>query len=209
MVLHYVCFMPGAAVHLKRRASTHEEDAKRGPMTCKAYSFRCPRLDKGFDTCWYGCTRDWVMCHMFQDNSGCPEHLWEWCRKGYHVRENDRRDSNYDNWQGESSTREPNRKKRRRGNETEPSREAELESRLRRLGFYGSELPSSQELETAYNLYKKTVSDSAISDQDKKRKTKKIHSAWKNISMVIQGRNAVPSSTDSETAAIETGGAPE
>ena len=147
---------------------------------------------------------------MFQENKCGAQHLPEYCSKAWHVRQNDRRASDYDKWQDASSTREPIRKKRRRGNdasakrsETEREREVKLELRLRRLGFYHNELPSLQELETAYRLYKMTVDASAIANEEKQLKIKKLRSAFTNISKAIQGRDPSPSATDSEDDSLE------
>jgi hypothetical protein len=153
------------------------------------------------------------MCHKFQENKCGAQHLPEYCSKGWHVRQNDRRAST---WQDASSTPEPIRKKRRRGNdasakrsETEREREVKLELRLRRLGFYHNELPSLQELETAYRLYKITVDASAIANEEKQLKIKKLRSAFTNISKAIQGQDPSPSATDSEDASLETESATE
>ena len=140
---------------------------------------------------------------MFQDNKCYAQHRHEFCSKGWHVRENDRRTIDYDEWQGVPSTREPLRKKRRRATKTERERKVELELRLRRLGFYNSKLPPFQDLETAYTLYKNTVEASAIADEDKRLNVRKLRSAFKNISKAIQGQDPEPSSTDSDDASLE------
>ena len=108
------------------------------------------------------------------------------------------------------------RKKRRRGNDastrraaTERELEDKLEAYLRRLGFYGPKLPAGQELELAYRSYKNTVADSAIADEDKQRKIKKLRSALRNINKATQGQDPSPSSSDSEAAPSETESAAE
>ena len=189
--------MPGAAVQIKLEADTHEADVTGRVMPRGVDITGCPRLDKGHNSCWYGCTRGWPMCHMFQDNKCYAQHRHEFCSKGWHVRENDRRTIDYDEWQDVPSTREPRRKKRRRATKTE------LELRLRRLGFFNSKLPPFQDLETAYTLYKNTVEASAIADEDKRLNVRKLRSAFKNISKAIQGEVPEPSSTDSDDASLE------
>ena len=175
-------------------------------MTGRCQSFRCPRLDKGYSTCKYGCTTAWTMCHDFQENRCDEKDLHEACRccsKGWHVRPNDRRASNYDDWESTSSARGPLRKKRRRGIDTEARRrQFKLELRLRLLGFYNSEIPLTAELEKAYIVYKNTVEDSAIAEEDKKRKKLKLRKAFTTIMKVIQGRDTSPISTDSEDGSL-------
>ena len=147
------------------------------------------------------------MCHMFQENKCYAQHLPEYCSKGWHVRENDRRIIDDDEWHGMPSTRHSTTKKRRRQKDTsarhsktERERETELAERLRRLGFYNSKPPSTQDLETAYTLYRNTVYDSAIADEAKERKIKKLKSALNKIRKEIQGQDPSPSSSDSEAA---------
>ena len=148
---------------------------------------------------------------MFQENKCYEQHLPEYCCKGYHVRENDRRNNDHEKWQGAPSTRETIGKKRRRGSDaslrhakTDRERANKLELRLRRLGFSNSKLPSWHELQTAVDLYKETIEASAIADEDKKRKKRKIESAFKYIYKAKQGEDASPNSTDSDTHSLES-----
>ena len=163
--------------------------------------FGCPRLNAGFDYCWYGCTPNWPMCHMFKDNKCYAQDFPECCSKGWHVRKNDRRI--VDKRQADES--EPVRRKRRRENDASAKKtrrkgEVKLEERLRRLGFYNSTLPLPHELETTYTLYRKTVEDSAIADEEKQWKLKKLKNAFTNICKATQGERSSPSSSDSEAA---------
>ena len=171
-------------------------------MTGRCQSFRCPRLDKGFSTCKYGCTTDWTMCHDFQENRCDEQDLHECCSKGWHVRPNDRRASNYAKWESTSSARGPLRKRRRHGIDTEASRrQFKLELRLRILGFYNSKLPLTTELEKAYIFYKHTVEDSAIAEEDKQLKKVKLEKAFTTIMKVIQsGDTSLGRESDAETA---------
>lgn len=176
----------------------------------------CPHMHRGLNDCSHGCTFKWPMCHMFQENNCYAQHFPEYCSKGWHVRENDRRTIDDDEWHGMPSTRHSTTKKRRRQNDTsarhsktERERETELAERLRRLGFYNSKLPSTQDLETAYTLYRDTVYYSAIADEAKERKIKKLKSALNNISKEIQGQDPSPSSSGSEAAPSETESAAE
>ena len=66
-----------------------------------------------------------------------------------------------------------------------------------------------QDLETAYTLYRDTVYYSAIADEAKERKIKKLKSALNNISKEIQGQDPSPSSSDSEATPSETESAAE
>ena len=173
-------------------------------MTCRwLSSFRCPRMDNGPNYCWYGCTTEWPMCHMFQENTCYEQNLVEYCRKGWHVQQNDRRAWNHDTWEGASSTGEPPKKKARRAETIRGKREPKLETRLKLLGFYNSELPSADDLETAYGFYTKTLTDSAIANEEKQRIVKKLRSAFKNINKAIRGEEQSRSSTDSEDESLE------
>ena len=172
--------------------------------------YTCPRLASGFEDCPYGCTFAWPMCHKFQQNK-C--HVCEGCLSdGWHIRENDRRiiekEPRANIWRGAASHREPTRKKRRlveredvaETSGTKRTREICDERYLRRLGFFDGTLPSLKDLETAYELYKKTLVASALQLEDKELKTKKLKNAFKYIYERILGRDRiqVPSSIDSE-----------
>lgn len=176
--------------------------------------FGCPRLNAGFDHCWYGCTSKWPMCHKFKDNKCYAQDLPEWCSKGWHVRENDRRIVDKTKKPGAGSTPEPVRRKRRRENDESAKKKGrrgkvKLEERLSRLGFYNSTLPLPDELETTYTLYRETVEDSAIADEDKRWKLKKLKNAFTNICKASQGERSSPSSSDSEAASSESESAAE
>ena len=148
------------------------------------------------------------MCHMFQHNKCYAQHLIQGCSKGWHILSNDSRTIELDTWHCVAATYEPIRKKRRCGNDastrhskTEPHREADLELRLRQLGFYNSELPSTQDLETAYELYKTTVEDSAVADEDKQLEIRKLTSAYDHINKAML-ELSYPSTSDPKSSQL-------
>ena len=159
--------------------------------------FGCPTLESGKPTCDYGCTRDWPMCHMFQDNKCHAQHFPEYCTKGWHVRQNERRAPDY--------YTEPPEKRRRREHaaptktfRTEQEQSNKQNMRLIRLGWFESQLPTRDELEKAYTFHQKEWRNSSHSSEDIELQLKKLKSAFTNISKELHDRAPSPSTDDDE-----------
>ena len=159
-------------------------------------------MNKGFNDCWHGCTADWPMCHMFQENKCYAQHLREYCSKGWHVRENDRRTIDYYN--------EPPRKKRRgdyvastKTFRTEQAQTEKQDMRLSRLGFFDGEPLTQALLEKTYSSRKNAVKNSQDSYADQKHQLKKLKSAFSNIAKTLHGQAPEPSSDDDEEQVSE------
>ena len=149
----------------------------------------------GKTTCEYGCTEKWPMCHMFFNNKCYAQGLPEYCCKGYHVRPNE------------------SQKKKRRLEEAQPAKPARTEhaqtekqtSRLIRLGFFDTQLPTRDALEKAYTFHRDEMRKSKHSAEDKVLQLKKLESAFRNIGKALQNRAPSPS-TDDEDRALRTSG---
>ena len=101
------------------------------------------------------------MCHKFQENRCFGQHLREYCGKGWHVRENDRRTNDYYNEppsldekpqtpepeETESEGSEARRKRIRCGRSG--SEEAELQIALTKLKL-GTDMPDEATLDHTY-----------------------------------------------------------
>ena len=67
-----------------------------------------------------------------------------------------------------------------------------------RLGFFDETLPTQDELEKAYAFHTRDVKNSSSSSEDKELRTKKLKSAFTNISKAMHGRDPSPSTDDDE-----------
>ena len=159
--------------------------------------FGCPVLRDGRGPCTHGCTETWPLCHKFINGTCHEQHLPEYCRKGYHVRQDKRRASDGDD--------ERPRQKRRvdyaapaKTFRTEQEKTDKQEVRLGRLGFFDAHDPTQEALEWAYNSHKKIVENSEDGPASKRRQLKKLKSAWKNIGKAIHGHDPEPSTDDDD-----------
>ena len=213
--------MPVAAILVKlhineRREANHTSV----PMPWhETGAWGCPTLRSGAWTCPFGCTKQWPLCHKFQEKA-CRYQYRQWyCCKGHHVRQDNREDTDYyDNpqWKKRRVEQAPtesdyvpqvdrgdfdydlNRqwtKFRRRFQSMEEQKEKQ-DVRLMRLGFFKGGLPAPEAAEWAYEVRKAAIEKKDCSEKSKKFQRAKLRSAITNIQKEIQNRTPSPSTDD-------------